>query len=108
VRIAFDALDPRILPDMGVKVAFLGDESESGGASARTVQVPRAAIRGGSGGEIVLVVGPEGILERRAVRLAAGANDPANVIAGLAGGERVVVEGPADLAAGARVKERSK
>ena len=27
VRIAFDQLDPRILPDMGIKVAFLGDET---------------------------------------------------------------------------------
>ena len=27
VRVSFDHLDPRILPDMGVKVAFLSDES---------------------------------------------------------------------------------
>ena len=26
VRVGFDALDPRILPDMGVKVRFLRDE----------------------------------------------------------------------------------
>ena len=25
VRISFDKLDPRILPDMGIKVTFLGD-----------------------------------------------------------------------------------
>ncbi|HYL81599.1 MAG TPA: efflux RND transporter periplasmic adaptor subunit, partial [Candidatus Acidoferrum sp.] len=29
VRLAFDRLDPRILPDMGVKVTFFGDESST-------------------------------------------------------------------------------
>jgi len=103
VRIGFDALDPRILPDMGVKVAFLEERSDD--APRRVVRVPRAALRGGSGSEYVLVVGAEG-LERRAVRVAAGGADPAEVVAGLAAGERVVIEGPADLAAGQRVVER--
>jgi RND family efflux transporter MFP subunit len=105
VRIGFDALDPRILPDMGVKVAFLTDEVGAGGSARRAIQVPRAAIRGAAGSENVLVVGGEGLLERRAVRLGAGASDPATVIAGLAAGERVVVEGPADLTAGTKVRE---
>jgi RND family efflux transporter MFP subunit len=104
VRIGFDALDPRILPDMGVKVAFLSEEGAEG--SKRTIRAPRAAIRSSEGATYVLVVGAEGVLERRAVRLAAGAGDPAEVIAGLAVGERVVVEGPADLAAGAKVREK--
>ncbi len=113
VRIGFDALDGRILPDMGVKVAFLSDpaaggsEDEGGtaGAPRRTIQVPRAAIRGTAGSENVLVVTAEGLLERRAVRLSADASDPATVVAGLAAGERVVIEGPADLVAGAAVRE---
>ena len=116
VRIGFDALDGRILPDMGVKVAFLSDPAAEGsdgegsaggaaGAPRRTIQVPRAAIRGSAGSENVLVVTAEGQLERRAVRLGADASDPATVIAGLAAGERVVIEGPADLAAGAQVRE---
>ena len=110
VRIGFDALDARILPDMGVKVAFLSDPTAGGnggpeGAPRRTIQVPRAAIRGTAGSENVLVVTAGGLLERRAVRLGADASDPATVIAGLAAGERVVIEGPADLAAGAQVRE---
>lgn len=104
VRIGFDALDPRILPDMGVKVAFLSDENE-GGVAKRLVQIPRAAVRGSGGSDYVLVVGPDGRLERRAVRLGAGTGDPAEVMAGLAVGERVVVEGPAELAAGVEVRE---
>lgn len=103
VRIGFDALDARILPDMGVKVAFL--EERAADEARRVVRVPRAALRGAAGAEHVFVVGAEG-LERRAVRVAAGGVDPAEVVAGLAAGERVVIEGPADLAAGQRVVER--
>jgi RND family efflux transporter MFP subunit len=39
VRISFDRLDPRILPDMGVKVTFLGDEPKAAQAGA-----PKMAI----------------------------------------------------------------
>ncbi len=103
VRIAFDELDARILPDMGVKVAFLGEPLGAGGAPA--VRLPRAALRGSQGAEFVWVVREEG-LERRAVRLAPGGADPAEVLAGVAAGERVVVEGPADLTPETRVVER--
>jgi len=105
VRIGFDALDPRILPDMGVKVAFLADAAEAAG-SHPLARVARAALRGAGGGEFVFVVGADGRLERRAVRLGPGGSDPAEVVAGLTVGERVVIEGPPDLAAGTPVVER--
>jgi RND family efflux transporter MFP subunit len=111
VRIGFDRLDPRILPDMGVKVAFLADPARAGaeGAAAQPmVRIARGAVRGASGAEFVLVVKPDATLERRAVRLAAGGRDPAEVTAGLAAGERVVIEGPAELAEGSRVVERDE
>ena len=108
VRIAFDALDPRILPDMGIKVAFLADSTAQAapGGGARVVRVPRAAIRGAAGEEFVFVVGREDKLERRAIKVSATGDDPADVIAGLTAGERVVVEGPSDLAAGVVIAER--
>jgi HlyD family secretion protein len=106
VRIGFDALDPRILPDMGVKVSFLGAAPEPGRAApARVVRVPRSAIRGERGQEYVLVVGADRKGERRGVTLGPGGGDPAEVVAGLRVGEKVVVQGPADLAAGTEVKE---
>jgi RND family efflux transporter MFP subunit len=106
VRIGFDALDPRILPDMGIKVAFLGLASETVGQGARVVRVGRAAIRGVRGEEFVFVVGTAGKLERRAVKLGPVGDDPAEVVAGLGAGERVVIEGPDGLAAGVVVAER--
>jgi len=107
VRIAFDELDPRILPDMGVKVAFLQDD-ESGrpdGPRARLL-VPRAATRSANGADVVYVVKADRV-ERRAVRLGAVDGELIEVVTGLSAGERVVVDGPADLADGDRIVVRS-
>lgn len=105
VRIGFDALDPRILPDMGVKVAFLAAPPAAGAGPRRVARVPRAALRGKAGEEHVLVL-VDGRAERRPVRVGAAPGDPAEIESGLAAGERVVVEGPEGLAGGARVKVR--
>src|SRR6202035_3054718 len=59
VRLAFEQLDPRILPDMGVKVAFLADEAETktaGGAPKPEVVVPKAALRKEGEQDVVFVV----------------------------------------------------
>ena len=106
VRIGFDQLDPRILPDMGVKVAFLGAAQPA--ASAATGQarpaltVPKAAIRTDQGQSIVFVVTGDRV-ERRAVRTGDAKGDQVEVVSGLTAGERVVIEGPPDLADGRTV-----
>src|ERR1019366_2090389 len=50
VRITFDKLDPRILPDMGVKVAFLSAEPQKTGkqdqANAAKSVIPKSAVHG--------------------------------------------------------------
>jgi RND family efflux transporter MFP subunit len=109
VRLGFEQLDPRILPDMGVKVAFLGaNEGQQGqpeqqpAANRAVVVVPRAAVRRVGDKDVVFVV-KEGVVERRAVGLSAAPGDEAVVLSGLAAGERVVVEGPADLKDGDKV-----
>ncbi len=105
VRIGFDALDPRILPDMGVKVAFLAPAPPAGAAPRPVLLVPRAAVRGMAGAEHVFVVADNRV-ERRPVRPAPGAGDPVAIESGLAAGELVVVAGAEELADGQRVRPR--
>jgi HlyD family secretion protein len=106
VRIGFQKLDPRILPDMGVKVAFLSAPEPASTAAARPrLSVPRAAIRSDQGQSIVFVVVNDRA-ERRAIRLGDVKGDQAEIASGLAAGERVVIEGPPDLADGRRVLVR--
>jgi HlyD family secretion protein len=111
VRLGFDRLDPRILPDMGVKVAFLAEtppdlaQAPQGQATRAQARVPRAALRQDRGQLVAFVLRGDRV-ERRAVRITAAPGDEAAVIAGLTPGEQVVVDGPPDLADGRKVVVR--
>jgi len=101
VRIAFDARDPRILPDMGVKVSFIEDNPAA--ASTTAVEIPKKALRRDGTQDIVFVVKDDRV-ERRAVKVAATQGESVRLATGIADGERVAVEGPAELKDGDRVK----
>jgi RND family efflux transporter MFP subunit len=104
VRIAFDALDPRILPDMGVKVAFRGTEApQAVAARAPALIVPKTAVRTEGGTSVAFVVGSDNQAERRAVRTGAASGDQVEVLSGLAAGERVVVTSARPLNSGTRI-----
>jgi HlyD family secretion protein len=103
VRVGFDKLDPRVLPEMGVKVAFR--ETGSGGAANRAVIVPKAAVRNQDGRDVVFVM-QNGKAERRAVAISSALDNEVTVSAGVSGGEKVIVESPADLMDGSVVKEK--
>jgi RND family efflux transporter MFP subunit len=104
VRIAFDALDPRILPDMGVKVSFLKDApARSQAAVAPRVVVPKAAVRSADGHTIVFVLKDDRV-ERRAVSVGLENGDQVELVSGVSAGERVVVDGPATLKDGDKVR----
>ena len=105
VRIGFERLDPRILPDMGVKVSFLDPEWTATSAPRPRLVVPRAAVRREGDEDVVYVVRQDRV-ERRPVRLGAADGNRVDVLAGLAAGEQVVVEGPPTLAEGDRVTPR--
>ena len=104
VRVGFDKLDSRILPEMSIKAAFRESSSAASGAS-RGLVVPKTALRQQDGHDIVLVV-QNGRVERRPVKVSSATGDEAVVSAGLVAGERVIIEGPAALADGAPVKEK--
>ena len=100
VRIGFKDLDPRILPDMGVKVTFLREAEETTTAVAQPVTlVPKAAVKEQNGSRYVFVVRQDTV-ERRAVQVGGLDGDRLEVRAGLRGGDRVVVSPPDDLAEG--------
>jgi RND family efflux transporter MFP subunit len=105
VRIGFKALDPRVLPDMGVKVTFLRDaDAPASQPAARPVTLaPKTAVKTDGATSIVFVLRGE-IVERRAVQIGGTDGDRVEIRAGLAAGDRVVVSPPADLADGARVR----
>jgi HlyD family secretion protein len=102
VRIGFKALDPRILPDMGIKVTFLRP-ADAGAAPARAaLLVPKAAVRTEAGRAVVFVVRGDRV-ERRAVQTGGTDGERLEVTAGLQNGDQVVVSPPETLQDGALI-----
>ncbi len=103
VRITFDKLDARILPDMGVKVSFLDRAPDTSVAPA--VLVPLDAVRREGEQAFVFVVKDDRV-ERRAVRTGRDRGTEIEVSAGLRHGESVVTRPPENLRDGERVSVR--
>ncbi len=103
VRIAIEDLDPRILPDMGVKVRFF--EDAAAGPSSALARVPAGAVvEEGEDRAVWLVV--DGEARRRAVTIAAESEGMVEINEGVAPGDTVIVEPPDGLEDGGAVVVR--
>jgi len=109
VRVGFDALDSRILPDMGAKVAFQEgrEQGEAAGAGRAGVVVPQTAVSESGGKSFVLLV-VDNTVERRAVATAGERGKDMLVTSGISGGDKVIINAPSGLQDGARVKEANE
>ena len=103
VRIGFETLDPRLLPDMGVQVTFLREDEDLTEAPRAVPLVPQAAVRHAGEQAYVFVLAGETV-ERRAITTGGLDGDRLEVLAGLHAGERVVISPPETLAEGALVQ----
>jgi HlyD family secretion protein len=103
VRVSFLKLDPRILPDMGIKVTFLGAEQKKEPGAAPAILIPKSAVRDENGKKIVFLM-KDDKAERRAVTLGADRGSDTEVIAGVTAGDTLIVKGPENLRDGQSVE----
>jgi len=108
VKVAFDRLDARVLPEMGVRATFLADAAAPGSAAGAAavqavVAIPSKAVRESEGRAVVYVV-EEGRAVMRGISPRPLAGDRVAVSGGLAPGELVIVEAPTALADKSRVR----
>jgi RND family efflux transporter MFP subunit len=103
VRVALEAKDPRIVPDMGVKVSFLEAPKAAGKQDDRGVRVPSAAIVERGGEEVAFVVTEDDTAQRRSLKLGRALAADRQVLEGVSAGETVVVNPPDELEDGAKV-----
>jgi RND family efflux transporter MFP subunit len=106
VRIAIKQKDPRIIPEMGARVAFLSEnEPQAGGAksAAPGVIIPADAVTTSGTASIVFVVHGSTV-ERRAVHLGGKTSSGQLVSAGLEAGNVVALGDLSKLSDGARVR----
>ena len=101
-----------ILPDMGVKVAFLEhekpalkDKGKDKGPEA-VAFIPKSAVRSEAGSSFVFLF-RDGKVERRAVKLGTERGTEVAVLAGVLPGDSLVVKGPESLHDGDKVEIRS-
>jgi RND family efflux transporter MFP subunit len=103
VRIAFDQLDERILPDMGVKVSFLNPEpTPNEGVKPQGLRVPATAVRQKNNQTILFVV-KDKVASARVVELQPSGGSEFIVLSGLTPGEDFIVVVPDELNDGSRV-----
>jgi RND family efflux transporter MFP subunit len=106
VRIGFDALDSRLLPDMGVKVTFLKTAAAASGAiQAPTLWVPTTAIRREASAGPFVFVAASGRASRRSIQVGRTNGADTQITSGIAVGDRVIVDAPATLADGTSIEE---
>ena len=110
VRISFDKLDPKILPDMGVKVSFYGEEEDKHKAGKKkeegpkpVAMVPKSAMRSSGDATYVLVL-KNGRVERRGIKVGKEVGSDVEVMAGVNAGETLVTGGPQNLQDGDTVR----
>jgi RND family efflux transporter MFP subunit len=103
VRISFLKLDPKILPDMGVKVAFLSEEQPKTKGPDPMTYVPKSAVRSEGGTTFVYLV-HDGKVEHRAIRVGADRGTDVAIMAGVMPGDSLVVTGPATLHDGDKIE----
>lgn len=106
VRIAFDKLEPRILPDMGIKVRFLDDTPAPSENAGPRIRIPSQAVQRDGENSYVWVVS-NGRVERRAVTVGPESDGNIEVRAGISSGDELVSPVVQGLEDGGKVRLKS-
>ena len=102
VKVAFDSLDPRVLPEMSAKVAFLSRPLKRNEEQPRLVVNPKALVE--KNGKLLAYVFKDQKVQAVPVETGAKLGDWVEVLAGLQEGDKVVLQPPKNLGNGDRVK----
>ena len=104
VRVALEQKDPRIVPDMGVRVSFLETRPVTTARAPQGVLVPATAIVQRSGHSVVFVLDGQQVRQRAVQPAAQSYGDLRLLPAGVKSGDSVVVAPPAELSDGSDVQ----
>lgn len=106
VRIALKVKDPRIVPEMGVRVSFLEAAAPAQAAAPKGVRVPASALVEREQKTVAFVVGDDQRVQQVPVTVGVALNNDRQVTAGLSAGQQVVNNPPAELRDGSAVVEK--
>jgi RND family efflux transporter MFP subunit len=104
VRVALEKKDPRIIPDMGVRVSFLEKRSAPSSAPPKGVLVPASAIVQRGGHDVVFTMDDGRASRHRVTPAQQQYGDLRLLPSGVAAGAKVIDKPPKALQDGSRVK----
>jgi RND family efflux transporter MFP subunit len=104
VKVAFDALDPLVLPEMGAKVTFQAKAGAGGDEPMRAFVAKDAVVQRDGRSAVMLV--ENGRARAVSVEVGEKTDDEIEIRKGVGGGETVLLAPPAQIKDGARVRIR--
>lgn len=108
VRVALEQKDVRLLPDIGVRVSFLGSKAPAAAPPPKGVLVPAAALAQREGRSVVFVVVDGRVQQRSVVPAKQDVGTMKLLPEAVKAGERVVLAPPEALHDGADVRVEDK
>jgi RND family efflux transporter MFP subunit len=106
VKVRFLDKDPRILPEMRAKVAFLSRSLKEEEQTSITAVTPSSLVN--KGNQLSVFVVRENRVEEREIKVGHPLGDVMEVLAGVEAGEKVVIKPPKRLRSGSRIKIKEK
>ncbi|MGE8454757.1 MAG: efflux RND transporter periplasmic adaptor subunit, partial [Pseudomonadales bacterium] len=103
VRVALEAKDPRIVPEMGVRVSFLEKAAAAGTEAPKGVRVPAAAIVERDGKPVAFVVQADDKVKQQSLQVGQVLAKDKQVLSGLSTGQTVVLSPAVELKDGDKV-----
>jgi RND family efflux transporter MFP subunit len=104
VRVGLDVRDPRIVPDMGVRVSFLEAAKPATAQQPQGVRAPSAAIVQRGGRDVAFALKDDNTVEQRELKTGIAMGDDRQVLSGLSAGDSVVLDPPDALKDGSKVR----
>ena len=103
VRVALGVKDPRIVPEMGVRVSFLEKAAAPGAEAPKGVRVPATVIVQRDGKPSAFVLQADDKVQLQALETGATLGKEKQVLSGLSAGQTVVINPPEELKDGDKV-----
>lgn len=106
VKVRFNRVDARVLPDMNAKITFLRKPDSAARNQPSRITVPKSAVQQRDGKTVVLLLIGDKI-QSQAVTVGADSSDRVEIKQGLAGGETIVMKPADSITDGTRVKPKN-